>query len=226
METGTVLAEGLMFPEGPAIDRDGVLYVVEIAGQRVSKVLADGTTEVFAETGGGPNGSAFGPDGHLYVCNNGGRWPRNVPSTQDAGRAPEGPGTIQRVAPDGTVETVLTDVDGEPLHAPNDICFDDQGGYYFTDPVWSAEAMERTPGHLVYCDAAGEAHRVHTGIQFPNGLGVTEDGRFLIVCESMTGMMWGFKIEAPGRLSAEPKPTGNIGRRSVPDGFCFDSAVT
>ena len=111
----TVLATGLAFPEGPAIDRDGVLHVVEIAGQRVTKVHADGTTELFADTGGGPNGSNFGPDGNLYVCNNGGRWPLDVPSTADAPTPPEGPGSIQRILPDGTVEDVVTEIDGRPL---------------------------------------------------------------------------------------------------------------
>ena len=37
------LAAGLMFPEGPAIDSDGALYVTEIAGQRISKISEDGT---------------------------------------------------------------------------------------------------------------------------------------------------------------------------------------
>jgi gluconolactonase len=223
MSSATVIATGLQFPEGPAIDREGVLHVVEIAGQRVTRVLDDGTTEVFATTGGGPNGCAFGPDGRLYVCNNGGRWPTDVASTATSGRGDGGAGCIQAIALDGTVETVLAEVDGEPLHAPNDICFDADGGYYFTDPVWGSAVMERTPGHIVHVDADGSAQRAHTGLQFPNGLGVTDDGRFLVVCESMTGMLWGFKIGSGGALDGDPRPNGHIGRRSIPDGFCFDS---
>ena len=52
------LAEGLMFPEGPAIGPDGVLYVTEIAGQRISTITEDGTVSTFSNTGGGPNGAA------------------------------------------------------------------------------------------------------------------------------------------------------------------------
>ena len=82
--------------------------------------------------------------------------------------------------------------------------------------------MEPVPSRVLYCDASGAASVSHSGLAFPNGLGVTGDGRFLVVCESMTGMLWSFKIEGPGVLG-EAKPNGHIGRRSVPDGFCFDS---
>ena len=215
--TENVLAIGLMFPEGPSIGPDGQLYVVEIAGQRVSRVGTDGTVTTFADTGGGPNGCAFGPDGHLYVANNGGRWPHDLPSTARARRAPEGPGVIQRISPDGVVETYLDGVGGSPLNQPNDICFDDRGGFYFTDPVWGGG-----PGRVVYCSAEGQATVAHTGLAFPNGLGVTHDGQFLVVCDSMTGMLWSFKIDFPGFLG-DPKPNGHLGRRSVPDGFCFDA---
>ena len=50
------LAQGLMFPEGPAIGPDGDLYVTEIAGQRISKIAEDGTVSTFVDTGGGRTG--------------------------------------------------------------------------------------------------------------------------------------------------------------------------
>src|SRR5436189_6240227 len=65
------LAEGLEFPEGPVVLPDGSIAVVEIKGQRITRVDQDGSKETIAETGGGPNGAQLGPDGKLYVCNNG-----------------------------------------------------------------------------------------------------------------------------------------------------------
>ena len=53
---------------------------------------------------------------------------------------------------------------------------------------------------------------------------VRADEKVLVVCESLTGMLLSYRIEEPGVLSAMPKPNGMIGRRSVPDGFCFDAA--
>ena len=68
----TTIASGLRFPEGPVAMPDGSVILTEIAAGRVTRVKADGSTETVAETGGGPNGLAVGPDGKLYCCNNGG----------------------------------------------------------------------------------------------------------------------------------------------------------
>ena len=62
-----VVATGLEFPEGPLVLPDGDLLVTEVRGGRLTRVQADGSTSVFAVTGGGPNGAAIGPDGAIYV---------------------------------------------------------------------------------------------------------------------------------------------------------------
>ena len=217
------VASGLEFPEGPAIGPDGALYVTEIAGQRITRSSGDGASSTYADTGGGPNGAAFGSDGSLYVCNNGGRWPTDMPSTASSGTPPVGQGTIRRVGTDGSVVDAVTEIDGVELNSPNDVCFDDHGGYYFTDPMWGGlEGGPRDAGPVCYVAADGSMSRVATGIAFPNGLGVRDDGRTLIVCESLTGNLLSFLITEPGVVSTSPKGNGMIGRRSVPDGFCFD----
>ena len=58
----TVVATGLRFPEGPIALPDGSVLLVEIARGTVSRVLPDGEVGVVAETGGGPNGLALGPE--------------------------------------------------------------------------------------------------------------------------------------------------------------------
>src|SRR5690606_22082242 len=67
-----VVAEGLMFPEGPVALDDGSIAVVEIAGQALTRTWGDGRKECIAKLSGGPNGAALGPGGFVYVCNNGG----------------------------------------------------------------------------------------------------------------------------------------------------------
>ena len=67
-----VLATDLEFPEGPVVMPDGSVVLVEIRGKRLTRVYPDGRKEVVAEIPGGPNGAALGPDGKMYICNNGG----------------------------------------------------------------------------------------------------------------------------------------------------------
>ncbi len=66
------ITPNLRFPEGPIAMPDGSVLLVEIAASRLTRVAPDGTLSVVAETGGGPNGAAIGPDGRCYICNNGG----------------------------------------------------------------------------------------------------------------------------------------------------------
>ena len=132
----TEVASGLRFPEGPIAMPDGTVLVVEIARGTLSRVHANGRVEVVATVGGGPNGAAIGPDGHCYVCNNGGfAWherdgrlfPGEQPPDYSGGR-------IERVnLGTGAVEVLYRACGPNPLRGPNDIVFDAFGGFYFTD---------------------------------------------------------------------------------------------
>ena len=68
-----IIATGLQFPEGPVALADGAVLVTEIAGGTLTRVEPEGTRTTVAECGGGPNGATIGPDGALYICNNGGQ---------------------------------------------------------------------------------------------------------------------------------------------------------
>jgi gluconolactonase len=96
---GEVIATGLQFPEGPIAMPDGSVLLVEIAAGRLVRVQPDGRVDVVAELGGGPNGAALGPDGHCYVCNNGGfSWRTDDGFTRPTGApADYSGGAIQRV---------------------------------------------------------------------------------------------------------------------------------
>jgi gluconolactonase len=96
---GEVIATGLRFPEGPIAMPDGSVIVVELEGGTLTRVLPNGHKQVVAEPGGGPNGAALGPDGHVYVCNNGGfSWRTDEGFTRPTGPAADYTGgSIQRV---------------------------------------------------------------------------------------------------------------------------------
>ena len=134
----TEVAAGLRFPEGPIAMPDGSVILVEMFGPRLTRVSPDGSTETIAEIPGGPNGAAVGPDGAIYLCNNGGVFrpaefgDLHLPGGFDA--AAYIGGRIQRVdLTDGSVTDLYTECDGRPLRAPNDLVMDGHGGFYFSD---------------------------------------------------------------------------------------------
>lgn len=211
-----VVTDGLLFPEGPIAMPDGSVLVVEIKGGRLIRVLPDGRKEVAAELGGGPNGAALGPDNTVYVCNNGGfNWIEH----DDGFSRPHGRwdrytgGGIQRVdLASGTVETLYDSCDGVPLFGPNDIVFDGQGGFWFTDHGKSYDrVMDR--GAIYY---AREDGSFITEAAFPmitaNGIGLSPDGKTLYATETETGRLWAWPILGPGELGKEPWPSPNGGR--------------
>src|SRR5512133_3753865 len=125
MSDVTILATGFGLPEGPIVCPDGSMLLTEIRNQQLSRVTPGGKARVFSRCGGGPNGLAIGPDGALYLCNNGGsRYVEGTSMSQGAHEGYKG-GSIQRLdAKTGAAKTLYTECDGHKLSAPNDLVFD------------------------------------------------------------------------------------------------------
>jgi gluconolactonase len=215
MDNARVLATGLRFPEAPVWMADGSVILVEIERGTITRVAADGTARVLAQTGGGPNGLAIGPDGALYCCNNGGfLWRTEQGYLRPAGPAADyAGGSIQRIDIATGATTTLYDHCGDHrLLGPNDIVFDHQGGFYFTD-LGKARARERDWGGVYYAlpDGSGITEVVHP-ILTPNGIGLSPDDRVLYVAETETGRLWAFDITAPGVVAKAPFPSPHGGR--------------
>ena len=202
------VASGLLFPEGPIWMPDGSVILVEIKRGTLSRVLPDGTVEVVAETGGGPNGAAIGPDGAVYVCNNGGfEWtdvsgltlPGNQPADYETG-------SIQRVDLEtGRVDTLYTECDGRRLCGPNDLVFDSQGGFWFTDHGKTRE-RDRDRGGIYYAlpDGSSIIEAAHP-LDSPNGIGLSPDQKCLFAAETHTGRLFAWDLAGPGRIAGSSR---------------------
>ena len=187
---------------------DGSVILVEIKRGTISRVdPADGSIEVVANPGGGPNGAALGPDGALYVCNNGGfEWgqargltvPGLVPEDYSSGR-------IERIDIEtGEVVTLYAEVNGEPLKGPNDLMFDRSGGFWFTDHG-KTRARSRDRGGLYYAKADGsEIKEMAFPLDGPNGVGLSPDEDRVYVAETHQGTILYWELSGEGELASSP----------------------
>lgn len=224
-----LVAGGLEFPEGPIAVPGGDVLVGEIKSGDLSRVSPSGEKTVVAHCGGGPNGAAIGPDGYVYVCNNGGfDWTKVGEFTFPTGRAERYTGgSIQRVDPDSGEVSTLYDHCGENrLNSPNDIVFDDVGGFYFTDTGTSYQ-RKTDNGAVYYATIDGSTiHEVAYPLLAPNGIGVSPEKDRLYVAETRTARVWSWPILSPGMLERQALPQFPGGAELLyqsPDFAYFDS---
>jgi gluconolactonase len=217
------LASGLQFPEGPIAMPDGSVVLVEMRRRTLTRITSGGRFEIIAELGGGPNGAAIGPDGLIYVTNNGG--PEWISDGQGnllpVGSADEArSGSIQVVEPKaGKVETLYDRCEGRPIRSPNDLVFDGQGGFWFTDfGTYRAGSTDR--GGVYYARADGSRIELKIfPLEHPNGIGLSPDGRRLYVAETPTARCLAYELEGPGVLA----PASDPRVVTALDGQFFDS---
>ncbi len=209
------IAAGLGYPEGPVAQEDGSVLLVEIHAGTLTRISATGDREVVAQVGGGPNGAAIGPDGAVYICNNGGfQWIPIGPLLLSGDAGPDYHcGSIQRVK-DGQVTTLYTEVEvvspltrqseKHPLCAPDDLEFDSTGHFWFTD--WGhTRGRTRDMTGIYYSAADGSSieEKVFPAAA-PNGIGLSPDGDRLYVAETYSRRVLYWELEGPGRIKPNP----------------------
>ena len=214
---------GLKFPEGPIAMPDGSVILVEIARGTLSRVSPNGTIDVIAETGGGPNGAALGPDGAVYICNNGGFEWYESNGFLFAGDIAEdySGGRIERVdIATGKVDVLYTECNGAPLRGPNDIVFDKQGGFWFTD-LGKGYGRQKDRGAVFYAKIDGSyIEEMVFPIETANGVGLSPDEDFVYVAETQGARLWKWELVGPGKLAGAGR-TGQKNFVASPAGLSF-----
>lgn len=204
----TVLASGFDTLEGPAFDRHGNLFFVDWVRHSILKRSPDGSIEEFYNTGGVPAGLAFHPDGSLWVA--------------DEGDDIHG---LLRISPKGDVSRVVSEFEGKPLNGANDLVFDRDGNVYFSDP-WRSDAENPIGGFYRYT-VAGELQQIDSGLAFPNGVALTQDGQYVLLAETYRDRVLRYRIDRNGAIGRREvwaetaKPSGGDGMAFAEDGNLY-----
>lgn len=214
MPSSQVLLRGLAFGEAPRW-RDGRLWFSDFYRHGVFTVDEDGTETQVLDVPGQPSGLGWLPDGDLLVV-----------SMTDR--------RVLRVGADGTVST-HADLSGLATFHTNDMLVDDAGRAYVGNFGYDLHAdlkareipvilADETAGQAVLArvDPDGTVHAAADDLRFPNGMALVDDGRTLVVAETLRLRLTAFDVADDGSL-AHPRVWAALGERFVaPDGICAD----
>ena len=184
---------------GMTLDLQGRLLMCEGDHRRISRMEADGTINVVADRWDGkrfhrPNDIVCRSDGSIYITNPSGRVPEEEQEI-------EWPGTLHRIATDGTVDLLAHDID-----FPNGIAFSpDETVLYVSntrklgerpDQYWDGEVKQNqfiqaydvaADGSLSNSRMFGSMASAEDGV--PDGMKVDAEGR--VYCTG-SGGVWVF----------------------------------
>lgn len=168
-----LVAKGGQFLEGPAFDREGNLWLVEVAGGYISRVEGDKVVRVIkAAPESEPQGLALHRDGRLFVAD------RKL-------------GVFSYDPKSGKIADVVRYFHGQNFKGPNDLTFDMDGNLWFTD-AWGT-GVNDTSGAVYFVEAAGGYQRIQRMIDqiaFPNGIQLTADGSAVHISELRKNRNW------------------------------------
>ncbi|MEV6768216.1 SMP-30/gluconolactonase/LRE family protein [Nocardia sp. NPDC051030] len=160
-------------PEDVVIGADGRVLTGTLDGSILAVDPGTGAVEQIGHTEGRPLGLHVCGDGSLLICN-------------------AGQGLLRLDKPGGTIEVLVSEVEGEPLTFPSNVIAADDGTIYFSAssrrwPVqqWMADLLEHSgTGRLLRRDTEGRVEILVDGLDFANGVVLAPDRSCVLVAET------------------------------------------
>jgi gluconolactonase len=216
--------------EGPAVAPDGSIYFTDIpTGADKGLILrfdpATRKTTTFSADSGKANGLAFDAQGRLVACEGSDQGGRRV-SRWDVVT--------------GERTTLADRFQGKRFNAPNDLCMDERGRIYFTDPRYLGEEPRELEHRAVYrIDSDGDTSEVTRDVEKPNGIAVSPDQRTLYVADTNNGTdrivpgataakkgamkIYAFPLSAAGTVDGPRRIVIDFGGEDGCDGMAVDA---
>lgn len=208
-----IVAEGVLFGEGPVWCGDGSLVVASVAEGALYRVWPEQhRAERLAETGGGANAAAPAADGGFLVTQNGGVdfSSHGLPGLPAPRFTTPG---LQRVSAAGEVSVLEAGESIGGLNAPNDLIIAADGTVYFTDPGHYPPPRPDA-GRLLALRPDGALEVVAEGFYYCNGIVLDREDELVVV--ERAGLQ---RVFPDGTREWVVEHLGEGGG----DGFCVDS---
>lgn len=186
----TKIAVGIDRPEDVVVGRDGRVFASDHQCA-VAELLPDGGFRRLGPQGGAPNGINMDVHGRVVIANFG------IYDRQ--------PGPLQRFDPaSGAHETLLSEVGGRRLTSSNYPVIDSAGNIWCANSTdaetWPQALDGRADGFIYVLRVDGSAEIVAEGLQFPNGMALSADERFLFCAQTTGADVLRFPIRDGARL--------------------------
>jgi sugar lactone lactonase YvrE len=198
----TVVLDNQVFPECPRW-RDGVLFFSDQHAKRVMRMTPDGTAQPVVEVAEQPSGLGWLPDGRMLVVEMKSR-------------------RVLRVESDGTL-VEHADLSALAPSQCNDMVVDATGRAYvgnFGFDIYENEQPRATC--MIAIEPDGATRIAAEGLRFPNGSVITDDGRTLLVGESMGQAITAFDVAPDGSLG-NGREWATMPEGETVDGMCLDA---
>jgi gluconolactonase len=188
------------FIEGPAFDRDGNLYLVDIPYGRIFRLAPGGEVILFAEYDGFPNGLKIHRDGRIFIADRRRGLLRLDPVTR-------------------AVEPFIEDGPADSFLGLNDLTFADNGDLYFTDQ--GQTGLDDPRGRLFRLDSAGQLTCLLNNVPSPNGLVLNANQDCLFLAVTRGNCIWRVPLSpdaGAAKVGVFIQLSGGVG----PDGLAID----
>jgi len=163
--------------EGPAVDKDGILYAVNFSHEgTIGKIPFTGQGSIFIELPNGSigNGIRFSSKGDMFIADY----------------------TNHNILKVDMSTKQLSVFAHEPLmNQPNDIAIDSKDRIYASDPNWKAGT-----GRIWRIGLDGKATLLEDKMGTTNGIEVSADNKILYVNESVQRKVWAYDLITGGEI--------------------------
>lgn len=164
--------------EGPAVDRQGILYVVNYQKEgTIGQVTPEGKASLFVSLPEGSigNGIRFNSQGDMMIAD----YKQH---------------NVLRV--DMSNKEITVFAHNDEMNQPNDLAISDQDVLFASDPNW-----QNSTGKLWRINADGSFTLLEEDMGTTNGVEVSPDNKTLYVNESVQRNVWAYDLSPEGNIS-------------------------